>query len=380
MEPLHPATLAAQALGWVDESTKALIPPVHVATTFIRDPDNQYRTGFSYGRPTNPTFVQPEALLTKLEGGAACLTFASGMAAATAVFLALRPGDHVVAPQVMYWGLRNWLRNFGTERGLVVDFVDAGATDALAAAVQPGRTKLIWIESPTNPTWAITDIAAAAEIAHGAGARLAVDSTVATPVLTRPVELGADIVMHSATKYLNGHSDVVAGALVAARHDELWERIVAIRSGNGAILGSFEAWLLLRGMRTLHLRVERCCRTAQAIAERLVGHPGIVAVLYPGLPDHPGHAVAARQMRGGFGGMLSIRVAGGERAAIAAAARVAVWKRATSLGGVESLIEHRASIEGPGSPAPPDLLRLSVGIEDAGDLIGDLEQALAGAG
>jgi len=380
MEPLHPATLAAQALGWVDESTKALIPPVHVATTFIRDPDNQYRAGFSYGRPTNPTFVQPEALLAKLEGGAACLTFASGMAAATAVFLALRPGDHVVAPQVMYWGLRNWLKSAAAERGLVIDFVDAGAPDALAAAVRPGRTKLIWIETPANPTWPITDIAAAAEIAHGAGARLAVDSTVATPVLTRPIEHGADIVMHSATKYLNGHSDVVAGALVAARHDDFWERIVAIRSGHGAVLGSFEAWLLLRGMRTLHLRVERCCRTAQAIAEHLVGHPDIVAVLYPGLPDHPGHAVAARQMHGGFGGMLSIRVAGGESAAIAVAAQVTVWKRATSLGGVESLIEHRASIEGPGSPAPPDLLRLSVGIEDAGDLIGDLEQALAGAG
>ena len=380
MESLHPATMAAQALGWIDESTKALIPPVHPATTFIRDPDNQYRAGYSYGRPTNPTFVQPEALLTRLEGGAACLTFASGMAAATAVFLALRPGDHVVAPQVMYWGLRHWLKSWAAERGLVVDFVDAGATDALAAAVQPGRTKLIWIESPANPTWAITDIAAAAEVAHGAGARLAVDGTVATPVLTRPIELGADIVMHSATKYLNGHSDVVAGALVAARHDELWERIAAIRTSNGAILGSFEAWLLLRGMRTLHLRVERCCRTAQAIAEHFVGHRSIVAVLYPGLLNHPGHAVAARQMQGGFGGMLSIRVAGGESAAIAAAARVTVWKRATSLGGVESLVEHRASIEGPGSPAPPDLLRLSVGIEDAADLIGDLEQALAAAG
>ena len=244
---------------------------------------------------------------------------------------------------------------------------------------QPGRTKLVWIESPANPTWLITDIAAAAEIAHRAGARLAVECTVATPILTRPIELGADIVMHSATKYLNGHSDVIAGALVTARHDELWERIMAVRAGNGAILGAFEAWLLLRGMRTLHLRVERCSRTAQAIAEHFAGHRRIVAALYPGLPDHPGHAVAARQMHGGFGGMLSIRVAGGERAAIATAARVTVWKRATSLGGVESLIEHRASIEGAGSPAPPDLLRLSVGIEDAGDLIGDLEQALAGA-
>jgi cystathionine gamma-synthase len=380
VESRHPATMAAQALGWIDEQTKALIPPVHPATTFIRDPDNQYRAGYSYGRPTNPTFVQPEALLTKLEGGAACLTFASGMAAATAVFLALRPRDHVVAPRVMYWGLRNWLQGFAAERGIVVDFVDASATDALTAAVQPGRTKLIWIESPANPTWAITDIAAAAEIAHAAGARLAIDSTVATPVLTRPIEFGADIVMHSATKYLNGHSDVVAGALVAARQDELWERIAAIRSGNGAILGSFEAWLLLRGMRTLHLRVERCCRTAQAIAAHFVGHRRVAALLYPGLPNHPGHAVAARQMGGGFGGMLSIRVAGGESAAITAAARVTVWKRATSLGGVESLIEHRASIEGPGSPAPADLLRLSVGIEDADDLIGDLEQALAGTG
>ncbi len=380
MESRHPATMAAQALGWIDEQTKALIPPLHPATTFIRDPDNQYRAGYSYGRPTNPTFVQPEALLARLEGGTACLTFASGMAAATALFLALRPGDHVVAPQVMYWGLRNWLKSSTEERKLAVDFVDATAADALAAAVQPARTKLVWIESPANPTWAITDIAAAAEIAHGAGARLAIDSTVATPMLTRPIELGADIVMHSATKYLNGHSDVVAGALVAARQDELWERIAAIRSGNGAILGSFEAWLLLRGMRTLHLRVERCCRTAQAIAEHFVGHRRIAAVLYPGLPSHPGHAVAARQMSGGFGGMLSIRVAGGESAAIATAARVAVWKRATSLGGVESLIEHRASIEGPESPAPADLLRLSVGIEDAADLIGDLEQALAGAG
>jgi len=375
----HPATITAQALGWIDESTQALVPPVYLTTTFIRDPDNQYRTGNSYGRPTNPTFVLPEALLARLEGGAACLTFGSGMAAATAVFLALRPGDHVVAPQVMYWGLRKWLQGFATEWGLAVEFVEASDTNALVAAVRPGQTKLVWIETPANPTWDITDIAAVAEIAHRAGARLAADSTVATPVLTRPIELGADIVMHSATKYLNGHSDVIAGALVAARHDEFWERIAAIRASNGAILGPFEAWLLLRGMRTLHLRVERCCRAAQLIAEHFVDHSHVTASLYPGLPDHPGHAVAARQMKGGFGGMLSIRVAGGGGAAIAAAARVGVWKRATSLGGVESLIEHRASIEGPDSPVPSDLLRLSVGIEDVADLIGDLEQALAGS-
>ena len=371
------ATQAAQGLGWIDEATKAIIPPVYLTTTYIRDPDNQYRTGYSYGRPHNPTTEHPEALLAALEGGAACVTFASGMAAATAVFLALKPGDHVVAPNIMYWGLRKWLQSTAAAWGLTVEFVDGASSDALAAAMRPGRTKLVWIETPANPTWPVTDIAEAAAIAHRAGALLAIDSTVATPVLTQPIEFGADIVMHSATKYLNGHSDVVAGALVAARTDEFWERIVAARSGNGAILGPFEAWLLLRGMRTLYLRVERACRSAAAVAAHFADHPRVAGVLYPGLPGHPGHAIAARQMSGGFGGMLSIRVAGGEAAAIAAAARVGLWKRATSLGGVESLIEHRASIEGAGTPAPPDLLRLSVGIEDPADLIDDLDQALA---
>jgi cystathionine gamma-synthase len=376
MAPLRPATLAAQALGWIDEATRAVIPPIQPATTFIRDPDNTYRSGYSYARPTNPTYDQPEALLAALEGGEAAMLFASGMAAATSVFLALRPGDHVVAPKVMYWALRGWLTSFAADWGLEVELVDAGDTPAIATAVRPGRTRLVWLETPANPTWAISDIAAVAEIAHAAGARLAVDSTVATPLLTRPIALGADIVMHAATKYLNGHSDVVAGALVAAQRDDFWERLSAVRTQGGAILGGFEAWLLLRGMRTLHLRVERASSSAQRIAERFAADPRVVAVLYPGLPDHPGHAVAARQMDGGFGGMLSLRVAGGEAGAIAAAARVQVWKRATSLGGVESLIEHRASIEGPGSPAPPDLLRLSVGVEAVEDLIEDLDQAL----
>jgi cystathionine gamma-synthase len=369
-------TLAAQAMGWVDPLTKAVVPPIHPATTFIRDPDNQYRAGHSYARAENPTYDYAEALLAALEGGAGCLTFASGMAAATTVFQVLKPGDHVVAPTVMYWGLRRWLTTFGRERGLLVDLVDASDLDAIATALRPGATKLVWIETPANPTWAITDIAAAAEIAHGAGARLAVDSTVATPVLTRPIALGADLVMHSATKYLNGHSDVVAGALVTARTDDFWYKIATLRHSGGAILGSFEAWLLLRGLRTLFLRVERACRTAEYLASRLTAHPEIAAVLYPGLPEHPGHAVAARQMQGGFGGMLSIRVKGGEQAAIATAAKVCIWKRATSLGGVESLIEHRASVEGPGTPAPPDLLRLSVGIEDPDDLLDDLDRAL----
>jgi cystathionine gamma-synthase len=378
MKRLHAATWAAQGgTGWVDETTRAIIPPVYLTTTYIRDPDNQYRTGYSYGRPHNPTNEHPEALLAALEGGAAALTFSSGMAAATSVFLALKPGDHVVAPNIMYWGLRKWLQTYATEWGLKVEFVDGADVAAIAGAVQQDRTKLVWIETPANPTWPVTDIAAAAAAAHRAGAILAVDSTVATPLLTRPIEHGADIVMHSATKYLNGHSDVVAGALVGARQDAFWERIATIRAGNGAILAPLEAWLLLRGMRTLSLRVERACRSAAQVAAHFADHPRVSGVLYPGLPSHPGHAVAARQMSGGFGGMLSIRVAGGEAAAIAAAARVQLWKRATSLGGVESLIEHRASIEGAGTPAPPDLLRLSVGIEDPGDLIDDLDQALA---
>ena len=375
---LRPATLAAQALGWTDVHTGAVVLPVHVATTFQRDRDNQYRRGRSYARADNPTYDQPQALLTALEGGAETLLFASGMAAAAAIFQSLLPNAHVVAPRVMYWGLRNWLVNFAGAWGIDIEFVDATSLDALYRAVRPGRTRLLWIETPANPLWSVTDIAGAAEIAHAAGAMLAVDSTAATPVLTRPIALGADLVMHSASKYLNGHSDVIAGSLTTARKDGLWERVASARSGGGAILGSFEAYLLLRGMRTLFLRVERVCHSAQHLAERLAAHPRVAEVLYPGLPNHAGHRIAARQMAGGFGGMLSIRVAGGAAAAIAAAANVEVWQRATSLGGVESLIEHRASIEGAGSPVPPDLLRLSVGAEDPADLFADLDAALAG--
>ena len=377
-KPPQLATIVAQALGWTDASTGAVVLPVHLATTFLRDPDNQYRRGRSYGRADNPSYDQPQALLTALEGGVDSLLFSSGMAAAAAVFQSLPRGSHVVAPRVMYWGLRSWLRNFAESWGIETDFVDATSIDALRAAIEPGRTRLVWVETPANPLWSITDIVGAAQIAHRAGALLAVDSTAATPVLTRPLALGADIVMHSATKYLNGHSDVIAGSLTTACKDAFWERICAARSGGGAILGGFEAYLLLRGMRTLFPRVERACRSAQHIAECLAKHPRVREVLYPGLPGYRGHEIAARQMTGGFGGMLSIRVAGGAEAAVAVAARVEVWQRATSLGGVESLIEHRASIEGADSPAPPDLLRLSVGIEDPGDLIADLDAALCG--
>ncbi len=375
-----PRTRTAQALGWVDERTRAVSPPLHLSSTFIRDPDNQYRSGYGYGRDDNPTYQQAEALLVDLEGGAEAMLFSSGMAAATAVFQGLRPGDHVVAQEVMYWGLRSWLLEHAIPWGLDVEFVATWDGDALAAAVRPGETRLVWIENPANPMWHVIDMAKAAEIAHAAGARLAVDGTVATPALSQPLGLGADIVMHSATKYLNGHGDIVAGALVTRELDEAWAGLRRQRHDGGAILGSFEAWLLLRGMRTLHLRVGAACAGALAIARHFQGHPAVSDVLYPGLQEHPGHEIARRQMTGGFGGMLSIRMAGGEAAAIQTAADVELWKRATSLGGVESLIEHRASIEGPDTPVPSDLLRLSVGIEDPADLIADLEAAIGESG
>jgi cystathionine gamma-synthase len=375
--PLKPRTIAAQALGDIEPTTKAVAVPVHVSTTFIRDPDNQYRTGYSYGRPDNATVRQTEAVIAALERAHEALLFGSGMAAATSVVLALPPGSHVLAPQVCYWGLRDWLLNEAPLFGYSVDLVDFADLAAVRAALRP-HTKLLWIETPGNPLWNITDIAAVAEIAHAHGALLGIDSTAATPVFTRPLSLGADIVMHSATKYLNGHSDVVAGVLAVAQDGPLWARIKQVRGHHGAILGPFEAWLLLRGLRTLEVRVKAQAESAALLAHRFANHAAVSSVLYPGLPSHPGHTVAVKQMSG-FGGMLSIRVKGGEQAAISTAARVELWKRATSLGGVESLLEHRASIEGPSSPCPPDLLRLSVGLEDVDDLYADLDRALRAA-
>jgi cystathionine gamma-synthase len=373
---VKPASIAAQALGWVDEKTRAVSPSIHTSSTYIRDPDNQYRSGRAYARADNPAFDQAEAVLAELEHGAQAALFASGMAAATAVFQALKPGDHVLAPKVMYWSLRNWLMNFATQWGLQVELVDMTDLKIVRRAIVAGKTRLVWVETPANPLWVITDIEQTAELAHAAGALLAVDSTVATPVITRPLDLGADIVMHSATKYLNGHSDLIAGALVTREDSDYWRKVKSVRAQVGGVLGSFEAWLLLRGMRTLFPRVRAASEAAYRIAEFCVSHPLVAEVFYPGLPGTQGHFVALKQMQGGFGGMLSIRAKGGERAAIATAAHVELWKRATSLGGVESLIEHRASVEGPGTPAPMDLLRLSAGIEDCGDLIADLEQAL----
>lgn len=377
-EPLkvRPRTLAAQGLGRVAHPYGDISPPIHPSTTYERAADGSFPAGRIYSRADNPTYDAPEAVLAALEGAARAMLFSSGQAAAAAVFQALRPGDRVLAPRNMYWGLRNWVTGFMASWGLEVELYDNASLDDLAAKARAKPTRLVWIETPANPTWEVTDIAAASAIAKKSGALVAVDSTCATPALTQPLALGADIVMHSATKYLNGHSDVVAGALAAARDDETWQRIGQVRASGGAVLGPFEAWLLARGMRTLFPRVHAACANAQSIAERFEKHPKVARVLYPGLKDHPGHAVAARQMNGGFGAMLSLRIAGGEEAAKRFVGRLAVFKRATSLGSVESLAEHRASVEGPNTLCPADLVRLSIGIEDAQDLVSDIEQAL----
>lgn len=375
---LAPETKAAHALSQVDPATGAITPSIHLSTTYGRDEDYQLIVPEQgYTRDENPGFLIPERLLAELEGGTSALLFSSGMAAAMAVVQSLQPGDHIVAPKVMYWGLRNWLVTFCQTWGLGLDLFDASDPDALATTVRKGETKLVWIETPTNPTWDLIDIAAAAEIAHGIGARLVADSTISTPVLTQPIKFGADLVMHSATKYLNGHSDVVAGAVVTAKDDEFWGRVRDVRVNGGAIPGPFEAWLLQRGMRTMFLRIRQASESAMTIANHFDNHPNLEAVLYPGLANHPGHEIAERQMQGGFGGMLSLRINGEAEDALAIVLKCNVFTQATSLGGVESLIEHRYSIEGERSPIPKDLIRLSIGIESVDDLIADLEQALA---
>jgi len=379
MKLLKPETIAAQAGGYVDEATGAIVPPIHLSTTYLRDADNEYRKGYCYGRSDNATVRQAEDVLTQLEGGAATLLFGSGMTAAVMTFLALQRPAHIVAPNVMYWGLRRWLVEEGPAAGVEATFVDMSDIGAVRRSMRKGKTKLIWIETPANPLWTITDIGAVAALAEQIGTLLAVDSTVPTPVLTRPIVYGADIVVHSASKYLNGHSDVIAGASVFARQDATFERASRLRTMMGGILGPFEAALLLRGMRTLHVRVRHQCESASILARHFSKHPKVEAVLYPGLETHPGHALAKRQMAGGFGGMLSLKMMGGERQAISVAARTKLWKRATSLGGVESLIEHRASIEGEGTPCPQSLLRLSVGLENVDDLMDDLESAISAA-
>jgi len=373
-------TLAAQGFAPPDSPYGEVVPPIHIATTYERAGDGSYPGGRLYSRDQNPGYDAPEALLAALEGGAAALLFGSGMAASAAVLQALQPGDRIVAPRVIYWGWRKLLQQFCQQWGLALAWYDNADTDDLAARLDEAATRLVWVETPANPTWEVTDLQRAAQLAHQHGALLVVDSTAATPVLSRPLEFGADLVMHSATKYLNGHADVIAGALVTRAQDAFWERIRQVRNLGGAVLGPVEAALLLRGMRTLFLRVRAASANALALARFLETQPQVLSVAYPGLPGHPGHAVACAQMQGGFGGMLSLRLAAGEAAARQVAASLQVFRRATSLGSTESLVEHRASVEGPGSPCPPDLLRVSVGIEALDDLLADFAQALRGAG
>ena len=369
-------TILASGLGFMDEQHLGVIPGIFPSTTYERSADNSYANGKIYTRDHNPNYEQPEQVLAALEKGQSAMLFSSGMSAATCVFMALKPGDHAVVPKVIYWSFRNWLLNFATDWGIETTFVDNGDLNALKAAIRPGQTKLLWIETPANPTWQIEDIAAWADIAHSIGARLAVDNTIATPILCNPLELGADIVMHSATKYLNGHSDVLAGALICKTADQHWEKMRSIRAAGGAVLGPFEAWLLMRGMRTLAVRVKQASINALAFAHAMEQLEQVTDVLYPGLVSFSGHKLAAKQMSGGFGGMLSIRIKGGAAAAIKVAANLQLIKRATSLGGVESLVEHRASVEGPDTPCPDDLLRISIGIEHVDDLIADMQRAL----
>ena len=365
-----------QACHYIDEITGGVSPPLQFSTTYARDSEYQYLSKFSYSRSGNPSWELLEQVCAELDGGAEASCFSSGMAAVCAFFETVNSGEHVVAPRVMYHGSQDWLRRISEKRSIGLTLFDAGDIENLRRSVRRGETTVVWIESPVNPTWDVIDIAAAAQIAHDAGAILAVDGTVASPVTTRALEHGADIVFHSATKYLNGHSDVMAGILVTAEMNERWEEIKLVRTLTGGVLGPFEAWLLLRSIRTLFLRFDKASQSALCLAQHFEGDSRLERVLYPGLESHPGHEIAKRQMTRGFGAVLSLLVKGGAEAAKRIAGNTRLFVPATSLGGVESLIEHRASVEGPHSEVPKNLLRLSVGIENCQDLINDIEQSL----
>ncbi|MFW6299762.1 MAG: trans-sulfuration enzyme family protein [Oceanicaulis sp.] len=371
-----PATLAAQALHRTDAETGAVIPPLHASTTFLRDPNNQLVGPMDYRRPQGPTELHAAEILAALEGGAAARLFGSGLAAAAAVFETVRAGAAILAQTEMYYGAKKLLQHLEASGRIHLVLFDPSVPGDLAAKAREARPELIWVETPANPAWTVVDLAEASAAAHETGAVLAVDGTCAPPCTTRAFEHGADLVMHSCTKYLNGHSDVLAGAVATKVEDGRWDRLTAAHSLTGAVPGALETWLLIRGMRTLFIRFERQSANAMALAHALQCHPKVHAVLYPGLETHSGHAAAARQMTGGFGGLLSIRVKGGAPAAAKLAASTRVFLQATSIGGVESLIEHRKPIEGPQSPTPDDLVRLSCGIEAEADLIADLTQAL----
>lgn len=371
----QPQTIAAQAAGQTDQATGGVVPPIHLSTTYERDEAYRFAEGTeSYRRDFNPTVKEAEAVITALEGGAGTLAFASGMAAITAVMRAA--GGAIAVQASTYYGT-NVAAGFYRERGLTVagfDPTDLATLDAVLAETKPA---LVHIETPSNPFLTVVDIADAARRAHAAGALLAVDGTTASPATQQALALGADIVVHSATKALSGHSDVLAGTITVADTSlPIWGTLQVMRAVEGAVLSPFDAFLLTRGMRTLHLRVREMNRSALHIANVLAAHPAVELVRYPGLPSHPGHAVAAQQMPGGFGSLLAFEVKGGASAALAACAKLKLVKRATSLGGVESLIEHRHSIEPPFTGVPESLLRLSVGIEAVEDIVADLTSAL----
>jgi cystathionine gamma-synthase len=367
-------TLAVHAGQEPDRSTGAVTPPIHLSTTFARRPDGSLPDRFLYARSDNPTRRSLETALAALEGGGVALAFASGMAATAAVFQALAPGDHVIAPADAYYGTATLLREVLGPWGLASSFVDMTDLSAVERAITP-HTRLIWTETPSNPSLAVTDIARVSKLAHAAGTRCVCDNTWATPVLQRPLALGADLVMHATTKYLGGHGDVTGGALVAPGEDELVARLRTIQTVGGAVPSPFDCWLVLRGLRSLPYRMRGHCENAGVVATFLAQHPLVEVVHYPGLASDPGHEVARCQMAG-YGGMVSFEMRGGAEPALAVAGRARLFIRATSLGGPESLIEHRASVEGPDTCSPPGLLRLSVGLEHPDDLVADLDQAL----
>jgi cystathionine gamma-synthase len=370
-------TRAVHAGRHIDPATGAITPPIHLSSTFERGADGEYPRGYSYSREDNPNRRSLEECLAALEGGKQALCFASGLAVANAIVQGLEPGDHIVAPDDVYWGLRKVIGEVFGKWGLETSYVDMTDIDAFHAALRP-NTRLVWVETPSNPLMKITDLPAIAALSRGASPNIVTvcDGTFATPVLQRPLDCGIDMVAHSTTKYLSGHSDVIGGALIARNDNYLFERARKSQRYGGAVPSPFDCWLTRRGIDTLPWRVRAHSENAMRVARFLESHAAVEAVHYPGLESHPGHKVAARQMSA-FGGMLSFQVRGSRETAMAVAARCELFLRATSLGGAHSLIEHRASIEGPTSRTPQNLLRCSIGLEHTDDLMEDLEQALA---
>ncbi|HEY0140729.1 MAG TPA: PLP-dependent transferase [Thermoanaerobaculia bacterium] len=368
-------TKAIHAGMHIDEATGAVAPPIHLSTTFERTVEGEDSHGYGYIREHNPTQTRLEEALAAIDSGAAALAFASGMAAGAALLQSLPRATHVVFPDDSYYTFRILAGDLFERWGLTWETVAMEDLDRVRGAMR-GKATLLWAETPSNPLMKVVDLAALASIAREHGATFVVDGTFATPALQRPLEMGADVVLHATTKYLGGHSDVAGGSLAFARRDALFENVQHVRTTVGAIASPFNSWLVLRGIRSLSARMRVHCENAQQIAEALARHERVEAVYYPGLPSHARHDVAKQQMRGGFGGMLSFLVRGGRAEALAVAARTKLFVRATSLGGVESLIEHRASSEGATTRTPQNLLRVSVGLEHADDLIDDLQQAL----